>query len=714
MRTLPLLLALSCRDPAPEPVDSTHPDSPPADDSADDSGTTAPTSGSWSFGDDTVTVAVADPDAPLRSYTLTSTHPLRGVGAPADGTLVVTEREGQPRLRSTHLLLDALFALAVQEGAEASVEVLSDGAFASGAALPCSCYETGEEWTWVWTRDLAYASDLGLAWLDASRARRSLAFKLSRPKDGIGDPTVVQDTGTGGSWPVSTDRVVWALGARRLLAVLPEAERAAFGSVAYTSLAATLTEDRAVAWDPVSGLYRGESSFLDWREQSYPPWTATDLTWIAESRALSTNVLHLVALELASELSPEAGAADTWRAWAEDLRAAIHAAFWDEASGQWGSVLPAGLDPGPAQRTDALGMALAALHLGQPAAADRALAAYPHGPWGPPVIWPQQPDTAIYHNRAVWPFVTAYVAQAAAERGHGPLVALNLEALVAGAALNLSHMENLEWSTGANRYEDGAWTGPVVNSRRQIWSVAGYVGAMVQTLAGVQASAEGLAFAPAVPASWVGPWLQPGGTFTLHDLPWRGQTFDLSLELPAKGGEGLLSVQERQVNGAVVGAEPLDTTALPAGATVRVRLAAGSGGSAAYTTADPTASVAPPTPTLQEVAWAEGAASLRWEGAEGLRYELWRDGPCSRRTSAPPRPATRGWTPPRPPPATPCARWTQPRGCAPGARRRCACGAPRGSGCRPGPPTPWPTRAAGGPPSTARRTSAAGATRSTR
>jgi hypothetical protein len=34
------------------------------------------------------------------------------------------------------------------------------------------------------------------------------------------------------------------------------------------------------------------------------------------------------------------------------------------------------------------------------------------------VIWPQQQDTAIYHNRAEWPFVTAYWLKAAKAADH--------------------------------------------------------------------------------------------------------------------------------------------------------------------------------------------------------------------------------------------------------------------------------------------------------
>ena len=48
-----------------------------------------------------------------------------------------------------------------------------------------------------------------------------------------------------------------------------------------------------------------------------------------------------------------------------------------------------------------------------PQRAAQALARYPHAPFGAPVIAPQQPGVPVYHNRAIWPFVTAYALKAA-------------------------------------------------------------------------------------------------------------------------------------------------------------------------------------------------------------------------------------------------------------------------------------------------------------
>ena len=62
----------------------------------------------------------------------------------------------------------------------------------------------------MWTRDVSYSVYLSLAMLDPENSLRSLRAKLKEGKNG---KVIIQDTGTGGSWPVSSDRVVWAMAA---------------------------------------------------------------------------------------------------------------------------------------------------------------------------------------------------------------------------------------------------------------------------------------------------------------------------------------------------------------------------------------------------------------------------------------------------------------------------------------------------------------------
>ena len=116
------------------------------------------------------------------------------------------------------------------------------------------------------------------------------------------------------------------------------------------------------------------------------------------------------------------------------------------------------------------------------------VARYPHGPMGAPVIYPQQPGMPVYHNRAMWPFVTAYGLKAAAITGNVSVADAAYQALMRGAALNLSNMENLEWLSGQPLLLDEknpSLIGPVINSKRQLWSVGAYLGMVIENVFGV-------------------------------------------------------------------------------------------------------------------------------------------------------------------------------------------------------------------------------------
>ncbi|WMJ68188.1 Six-hairpin glycosidase-like protein [Stenotrophomonas sp. 24(2023)] len=414
--------------------------------------------------------------------------------ATADGYLLQADARqvniatGPMRSQTGSVLFDALFALAQQDLDQDRVDAIRDPSFDEGRPVPCECFQTGTRWPYVWTRDMSFAADLALARLDPQRTRQSLQFKLSAARDGHTPGLfVAQDTGSGGSWPISSDRVVWFLAARDLL------DDRAFADQVWQALQGTLAQDRARVFDPVMGLYRGETSFLDWREQTYPDWTREDVRFIGDSFALSTNVLHYQALRLAQRLASERGdaRATQYQAWADALAPRIDAAFWREDAGQYMSYIGETAHPVPYAKYDLLGLSLGILADVLPSGrAQRALAGYPASAAGSPVVWPQEAQQPIYHNRAIWPFVSAYALRAARQLDDAPRIALEIRSLMRGAALAGSNMENYELVSQAVHVDEGPLSGPVVNSERQLWSVAGYLSMVIEGVFGVQADGQ--------------------------------------------------------------------------------------------------------------------------------------------------------------------------------------------------------------------------------
>jgi len=601
-------------------------------------------------GTEACTVTVTAPSACLRSYTLQTNAVLRD-NLPANPR-VVNEQAKWPTVRTRNNMFDALYALALDEVRENSVSEIRDGAFNDGNGVPCGeggCFETGRKWNYVWTRDTAYSVDLGLAPLDPARARNSLEFKLSERRTG-GNLQIVQDTGTGGSYPISTDRVAEALAAARLLEYLDGTERAQFREKAYEAIKNTLEHDRKVAYDAEDGLYRGETSFLDWREQTYPDWTKEDPVQIGVSKSLSTNVLHLRAMQIAAALAAEGNdtvARDRYLGWANELKAKIHQKFWLASDKLYSAYLTTTLDPSPVHRYDLLGEALAVLSgVADEATAREVLANYPHTGKGPSVIWPQQQGTPIYHNRAFWPFVTAYWLKAARQARNDAVANHAVQSLMRGAALNLSNMENFELVTGRScKEEDGKgcddWTGmsgPRINSQRQLWSVAGYLSIGHDGGFGVTGNGGELSFSPYITREQRHTLFANADTLVLNSFPFRGRYLNVVISLPAKGSSraGAYQVSKVTVNGTEVsGAIP--ASSLQTENKVEIVLSetaetASSMRQVANTDADYKLLYGPKTPAVSAIAVQDGKLKLTLSrGAEvaaaaDLAFNVYRNG----------------------------------------------------------------------------------------
>ena len=499
-------------------------------------------------------VRVTGETAGLRRFDLSTDEPQRD-GDPQQRT--VQETRGAPFVVTASPLFDALFAMAVDDAHQASVTEIRDGSYNDGQPIRCHCFETGEKWHYVWTRDLAYALDLGLAGFDPERAVNGLLFKTSGFRPGVVLPPeipdssdqIIQDTGSGGSWPVSTDRVAWSLGAERTLDDLEGEARARFARQAYRALRGTAEADRVAAYDSATGLYGGEESFLDWREQTYAPWIVDDLSWMAQSKALSTNIDQYLALRLLARLAGEAGDGSVWgryTVWANSLRVAIDQTFWMPDAGMYATYATPDEPPRSIEKYDLLGNDLAILSgIANTERARSILSHYPFAPFGPPVVWPEAPDTYVYHNRAIWPFVTAYTLRAAARAGHVAAADRAIASLMRGAALHLSNMENLEWLSGQSQYDDG----PAINSRRQLWSIAAYYGMVTGTIFGWQPEADGVHIAPFL-TSQTRTLLGPGSSARLAGLVWQGKPIEIVLHLPAPAQAGrVYAVREIQLDG---------------------------------------------------------------------------------------------------------------------------------------------------------------------
>ena len=369
-------------------------------------------------------------------------------------------------------------------------------------------YRTGQYWAGVWTRDMSYSAILSLAHVDPEAMKACLLRKVDKKN------RIIQDTGTGGSWPCSTDREVWAAAAWEIYL---ETGDAAWLRQVYHIIRRSLDADRVTAFNPVTGLYRGESSFIDWRQQSYPSWMQP--VDIAESECLGTNAVFYRALDVLAKMAEKLNHksdAKKYAAQAEELKRAINSYFWMEDKGYYAQYIYGRNARVLSPRSETLGESLCILwDIADSSRTAAILEKMPLAPYGPAVFSPQiAARDSAYHNNGIWPFVTSFYGLAAAKAGNRSALLHALGSNARAAAVFGSNMENFVATDGSTR--------TALDSPRQLWSIAGYIGLTRGALLGISYSPDGIRFAPVVPASME-------GARTLSGLKYRGMTLNVSV-----------------------------------------------------------------------------------------------------------------------------------------------------------------------------------------
>lgn len=389
-------------------------------------------------------------------------------------------------------LLNAIYNLSLDELEKLKEE---DGTF-----------RTGKEWSGVWTRDVSYSVYLSLAMLEPEMSKTSLMRKVKNNR-------IIQDTGTGGAWPVSSDRVVWALAAWEIYKYTGDKD---WLCDAYEIISNTISDDEKTVFNKAYGLYSGESSFLDWRKQTYPLWM--EPTDIYASMNLGTNMVFYQTLNILDQMAGELKINDTgWKQKAGKLKQSINENFWIPEKGYYGQFLYGDRYFSLSQKSETLGEALGVLfEVADQEQRSQIQANVPNLEYGTPCVWPQVPNIPPYHNNGIWPFVQAYWTLAAAKEKHTDLVQYGYASLLRPAALFLTNKENFVAETGD-------FAGTEINSDWQQWSVAGQLAMNYRVLFGMNLGANTLSFSPVIPESF-------SGVYHLEDFPYRNAVLHIKVE----------------------------------------------------------------------------------------------------------------------------------------------------------------------------------------
>jgi hypothetical protein len=380
-----------------------------------------------------------------------------------------------PQYKSDYPISDAIYNLAIEE--------------MMNAVEPDSTFRTGKEWAGVWTRDISYSIILSMAHLQPKVAKYSLLRKVKNGR-------IIQDTGTGGAYPVSTDRIIWALAAWELYKTTGNDE---WLKQAYEIVKNSIEDDLKNVYDPLTAMVKGESSFLDWREQTYPRWMQP--TDIYESENLGTNAVHYQANVILSKMATllnDKQTAEKHILIAEKIKAGINKYLWQPDKGYYAQYLYGRNYKTVSPRAEALGEALCVwFGIADAAKTASIVSNVPVMDYGISCIYPQIPGIPPYHNDAVWPFVQTYWSLASTKAGNEKSVMECIAAVYRPAALFLTNKENFAASTG-----DFAET--QINSSNMLWSLSGSLAVVQKVLFGIEFGTDSLNFHPFVPEALAG------------------------------------------------------------------------------------------------------------------------------------------------------------------------------------------------------------------
>lgn len=436
--------------------------------------------------------------------------------ATADGAVIDTAvADTFPQLSSDCPMLDAMYGIAIRDHERVTIDektyfYMLCNRFNRDFKIPEGMMPVGPVFwagygfnTYLYTRDTAYSSWLGTAYIlpEVVRShlqylrglRRIVGLKVAKlheiPIPGI--PT--EETGLTGREMVQmyntncytrrTDDIVWVLG---LWEVYKATRDEAL--LAYLLNEFKYFDEHFYCYflDPATGLYRGQSTFID---VGGAPYGGRNVSNTVMLKTLSTNCLYAGCFELlrkAAALLGRREQAEALQKRHRDLAEAIRTEF---SKVGWQHYLD---DEGKGSgRQEVLGLAFLTLFdILPPEEGAKLLADYHDGDYGRPLMWPFCGSDRVYHDNSTWPFANTIFALAEYKVGSRQDVIRKTMGELCRHSLNGDFNEVLEWATGK-----------FVGCASYIWSAASYLALVYRMIAGMEVNEAGkVSFAPVLPA----------------------------------------------------------------------------------------------------------------------------------------------------------------------------------------------------------------------
>ncbi len=379
------------------------------------------------------------------------------------------EKQQSPQLPvyySDQPIIDALFSLAIRE--------------------ICDSIPRG---------NIVYPAYLSLAALTPDEVLAALKTQVKATTDGM---IIMQSAGMGGSWPVTTNRISWAMAMWEIYKVTGDKS---ILSEALKTIDNTLNIDMRTSWDDRHKLMRGAFTLPDKIDEQYPLWM--DAVDIYESMSLGANVMSAYAFKVRDMILSELSDNEFEPMWVgidREISNSVNTRLWRPNAGVYGQYLYGGVYPILSTVNDNFAQALAVIFdIANPEMAKSIISRTPYTDFGISPLFPlyKSQQDANGNSGGTSALTQAFWNIASAKARNMKAVEKGIGAALRSAAFYAAGKDRaFVVSTQNGRYIPEEAPGK--------WNNAGMASLVLRVIMGMEYTPDGITFNPIVPSSLPG------------------------------------------------------------------------------------------------------------------------------------------------------------------------------------------------------------------
>ena len=332
-------------------------------------------------------------------------------------------------------------------------------------------------------------------------------------KNKIEDQMLIQEKGIGGSWPVTTDRISWAIAAWEVFKVT--GNRNWLDDI-YVILDNTIKNDLQTVFSKETGLVKGEQPFAGDVGNNYPEWM--EPIDIFETQSLGTNVLHFKLYNVLSEIANELGRPSIfYQEQANRIKNAINTYLWLQKKGYYSEYLYGRSFFVKSKRSENLGEALSVLFdVANNEQKELIIENTPLQILGIPYSYPKKSSIKESRESNILPFISGFYAWAATKTKNTRAVEYGMASIVRQSGFLLNNTQKLITNKETIIIDQG-------KQKNNLLNLSSTLALYYRVLLGMEYSANKVSFSPFIPPGY-------DGLIEFRDLKYRNSILNIDIK----------------------------------------------------------------------------------------------------------------------------------------------------------------------------------------